>query len=314
MKNRAVIFFVINLLFWIIDSYREYFYWHPIVRPEDSFFNFQILTMGIFYFNYFFLVPKIIKLNNKATFLWWFIIYVGISGIILSSWRTYSGVVGTWDFYTLLEQIAYNIHITFYYGGIGITLRLASDWLDNQEFNESLIIKKTEMQLQFMKSNINIPFMVDVLNSAKKEAEIEPEEVSDPILQLSNVLRYGLYESEGDSIPIRNELEVIEDYVNLVNFNHKNINLKLSIDITQSIVYTLPNFIIKVMGAWISQLDTNAQNLEIIISDSLGHLQLILPDLGADINNFPKPNSKVFFIEYKLETELIKIDLKPKNS
>ena len=313
MKNRRkAIFILIHVLFWIFELSREYFYWDQGV-DRSAFYSYELLTAVIFYINFYFLVPKTIKLNNNWTFLYWFLIYIAFSGFILSLWRTYLGIIEVWNFETFVKQIAFYTHVSFYYGGIGLALRLAQDWLKNQEDTENLILKKTTIQLQFMKSNVNIPFMVNVLEEAQKEAEVDPEHVEEPILQLSSVLRYGLYESHDDTVELSKELEVLTDYIALVNFTKRNLYLTLDVKVEDLSVMTLPNFIVKVIGYWVNNSGIKIEGEKYVsLSGNKDVLKLVLPfKEGEEIHGFPSPVSKFFVINYLKREGFLEVRVEP---
>lgn len=306
MNKRTFIFLLIHFGFWIIDFARIYVYREE--TPTGHLPSFLLLIFCVFYFNFYVLVPKIIKLNKNGTFLLWFLTFIAFSGILLSSWRTFAGVIETWDLSILLREVGLNIHTGFYYGGIGLILKLSHDWLKNQEFNESLILEKTDMELQYMKSNINIPFMVDVLDYTEKKAKNAPSEVADPILQLSNVLRYGLYESEEQITSISSELEIIRDYISLAELTKPDLRIILDIKSQNTGLKTIPNFITKVLSVWVESLNKETQEEnKITLNDYQDGFLMSLQSNSANIDAYPRPESRLFSINYHQEDNILNV-------
>lgn len=313
MRKRTLIFLLAHIGFWLIDIARILVYREE--TPTGHLPSFLILTLAIFYFNFYVLVPRIIKLNKNGTFLLWFVTFIAISGVLLSSWRTFAGVIEVWDLTILLKETALNIHTGFYYGGVSLVLKLSHDWLKNQEFNESLILKKTNIELQYMKSNINIPFMVNVLDVSEEKAKEEPAQVADSILQLSNVLRYGLYEAEEQVTTVSAELEVINDYLSLAKITKPNLKITLDIKAENNKIKTLPNFIIKVLGAWLETLNTKNKNeCQILIKDYLTGYCIVLPGSDLTLESFPRPDSTIFSISYIPQDTYLEVIVIPKKS
>ena len=92
-------------------------------------------------------------------------------------------------------------------------LRLARGWFRLQEMEN----KKTEFELKALRSQINPHFLFNSLNSiyslARKKSELVPEKV----VQLSDLMRHVIYESDADAISLKKEIEMIRNYIELQN-------------------------------------------------------------------------------------------------
>jgi LytS/YehU family sensor histidine kinase len=92
-------------------------------------------------------------------------------------------------------------------------LRLARGWFKVQELEK----EKSKAELKALKSQINPHFLFNSLNSIYSLARKKSEEVPDKIIQLSDLMRHMLYGSEMDFIPLKKELEMIRNYIDLQN-------------------------------------------------------------------------------------------------
>ena len=92
-------------------------------------------------------------------------------------------------------------------------LRLARGWFRLQEIEN----EKTETELKALRSQINPHFLFNSLNSiyslARKNSDLVPEKV----VQLSDLMRHVIYESDTDAIPLEKEIEMIRNYIELQN-------------------------------------------------------------------------------------------------
>lgn len=92
-------------------------------------------------------------------------------------------------------------------------LHLARGWFRLQEMET----EKTETELKALRSQINPHFLFNSLNSiyslARKHSEMVPEKV----VQLSDLMRHVIYESDADSISLEKEIEMIRNYIELQN-------------------------------------------------------------------------------------------------
>ncbi len=71
-------------------------------------------------------------------------------------------------------------------------------------------------ELKFLRSQINPHFLFNTLNNLYSLATLKSDKTPSIILQLSNMLRYNLYEAnEREKVSIEKEIAYIKDYINL---------------------------------------------------------------------------------------------------
>ncbi|RAK68053.1 sensor histidine kinase [Hymenobacter edaphi] len=71
------------------------------------------------------------------------------------------------------------------------------------------------LELDFLKSQINPHFLFNTLNSIYVQVVDSHEAVAEQVLQLSNLMRYGLYESNTSRVELARELDYIHSYLQL---------------------------------------------------------------------------------------------------
>lgn len=92
-------------------------------------------------------------------------------------------------------------------------LHLARFWFIAQELEK----EKTNSELKALKSQINPHFLFNSLNSIYSLARKESKEVPGKIVQLSDLMRHILYDSDMDFIPLEKEVEMVKNYIGLQN-------------------------------------------------------------------------------------------------
>lgn len=92
-------------------------------------------------------------------------------------------------------------------------LRLARGWFRVQELEN----EKTMSELKALKSQINPHFLFNSLNSIYSLARKESKEVPDKIVQLSDLMRHIIYDSDVDFISLEKEVEMVQNYMELQN-------------------------------------------------------------------------------------------------
>lgn len=109
-------------------------------------------------------------------------------------------------------------------------LHLARGWFRAEELEK----EKSQAELKALRSQINPHFLFNSLNSIYSLARKESKEVPEKLVQLSNLMRHIIYDSDIDFIPLEKELEMMQNYIamqNLRSLNHKNIELNINGDV-----------------------------------------------------------------------------------
>jgi two-component system, LytTR family, sensor kinase len=94
-------------------------------------------------------------------------------------------------------------------------LKIVSDWLRHQRIQKELERRNLRSELDFLRTQINPHFLFNTLNSlyalTLKKSDTAPEIV----IKLSEMMRYMLYESNVESVPLAKEVEYMQHYVDL---------------------------------------------------------------------------------------------------
>ena len=85
--------------------------------------------------------------------------------------------------------------------------------LEKQKEIEDIQKKHTEMELQFLKTQINPHVLFNNLNTIYSYSLEKPNEVPDLLLMLSDNLKHVLYESNSKFISLDKELSFIDNYI-----------------------------------------------------------------------------------------------------
>ncbi len=114
-------------------------------------------------------------------------------------------------------------------------LRLARGWFRLQEIET----ERNKAELKALRSQINPHFLFNSLNSIYSLARKNSKEVPEKIVQLSDLLRHIIYDSDRDFIPLEKEIGMIRNYITLQNLRtdeqHK-INLHVDGEVKEKMV------------------------------------------------------------------------------
>jgi two-component system, LytTR family, sensor kinase len=96
-----------------------------------------------------------------------------------------------------------------------VLIRFIQKWLFDEKQKILLLKNKTDAELLFLKQQINPHFLFNSLNSIYSLANKKSNLTTDAILKLSTILRYVLYHSQKNFVPVKDEINTLEDYIEL---------------------------------------------------------------------------------------------------
>ena len=76
--------------------------------------------------------------------------------------------------------------------------------------------KEVEAELAWLKNQINPHFLFNTLNNISSLAQIDGDETQEAIMQLSDLLRYAMYETNKPKVPLDGEVEFMRNYIDLM--------------------------------------------------------------------------------------------------
>jgi len=109
-------------------------------------------------------------------------------------------------------------------GGMGLLTRGFIRWYAELKWKEELMRKNFEMELALIKSQISPHFLFNTLNNIDVLITKNAEKASLYLNKLSDIMRFMLYETKNEKIPLRIELAYIEKYIDLQKIRTANPN------------------------------------------------------------------------------------------
>ena len=167
--------------------------------------------------NLYVLIPKYLKQEKNILFCLFFAINL-ILFTELNTWF-FELIVALFfnDYYFISYHNKLEIYFIFFIFFILTSLvKLAEDWIYlNQVENKILKAQKQEIeqQLYYLKGQINPHFLFNSLNVLYSLAIDKKEDITSAILQLSDILRYVIYDVETDKISLEKEIRLIQNYI-----------------------------------------------------------------------------------------------------
>lgn len=108
------------------------------------------------------------------------------------------------------------IGLYLFFAAASIIYSFLVQWRKDQNIKRDLLEQKKTAELNLLRSQINPHFLFNSLNNLLSIAERENQkDVSNGISQLSELLRFMLYESSSETILLDKEIEFIHNYISL---------------------------------------------------------------------------------------------------
>jgi two-component system, LytTR family, sensor kinase len=183
---------------------------------------FQALAV---YFNLYFLMPRFLEKGKYIQYLFLLLTTIIVtasciaSGYYVSSWL--SGK-------TLLELYQVKAPNYFFYFfqintlpstaasiTLAMSVKLTKNWIQTRRREQLLEKEKLETELKFLKSQFNPHFLFNTINSIFVLIHKNPAMASDSLAKFSDLLRYQLYECNEQQIPLGQELDYLENFIEL---------------------------------------------------------------------------------------------------
>lgn len=221
--NHPVLRILQHLAFWVLSFFVFLYIFKTGVNPEkvDYVYTilFQLTLIPAVYLNIELLLPK---LGNRKRILFYLLSLAAI--IIFFAWINYN-FFDNWSAkvfpdYFFISYFSFREVTLFFVVYIIITLllKLSKSWFLVSWLQKELLEKekqKTEVELKALKAQINPHFFFNTLNSIYSMALDKDERLPGTVLQLSDLMRYFLYESKDNFVPLEKELAVADNYIAL---------------------------------------------------------------------------------------------------
>jgi len=193
-------------------------------RPVGQLFMQYSITVGVdvlaAYFTVYFLMPKFLFRKKYLLFFLFFIlsailfIFMQRTIVFYITYPTfYPDVAGN---YTYMQFNPFYSFMNIYpVVGFVAAIKLLKYWFQNQRLKSDLETRNMATELAMLRSQINPHFLFNTLNNIDTLVEEDPEQASDSIIKLSDIMRYMLYDASNEKVLLSNEIEYLESYIAL---------------------------------------------------------------------------------------------------
>lgn len=108
------------------------------------------------------------------------------------------------------------------HGVLGLVLKGFISWYDDIKLKEELNRRNYETSMALIKAQINPHFLFNTINNIDVLISKDAEKASVYLNKLSGIMRFMLYETNGELIPLSREMTYIDQYIELQRIRSSN--------------------------------------------------------------------------------------------
>lgn len=188
---------------------------------QNMFFQTLILLpfqMIFTYFVIYFLIPKFLL---KRKFIHFFtFLFISSAILVLMQGLAYmleNYLLGKPLPFKYLTSTAFFLLFMESYLVVSVAsaIKLVKNWFINQQLKNEIENRQLKSELELLKNRVNPHFLFNTLNNINTLVFIDQQKTYHAIIQLSELMRYMIYEGNTELVPIAKEIEYINNYVNL---------------------------------------------------------------------------------------------------
>ncbi|MDE6369812.1 MAG: histidine kinase [Muribaculaceae bacterium] len=115
--------------------------------------------------------------------------------------------------------------------GVNLAIALVFQRMADKLEQERLMKTDAENQLAYLRAQLNPHFYMNMLNNIHGMIDINPEKAQDMLIDMSQLMRYMLYESSLLWIPLNKELEFLENYLKIMRLRYPDDKVRLTLSV-----------------------------------------------------------------------------------
>lgn len=208
----------------------------------------------VFYVNYLYIIPKM--LSKKHNLLWaivcntmlCFVASVILIGAHHIDWmsspdkipldvspisaKNINHINEPWHF-KLIGFFSHDFVYMILTIGLSYAIRMSEIWSKLEKEQAAMNVERKDRELASLKSQLNPHFLFNTLNNIYALISIDQHKAQRAVHELSQLLRYMLYENKEKTIPLECELRFVKNYIELMKLRLTS-STQLKVDVNET--------------------------------------------------------------------------------
>lgn len=188
---------------------------HYNIFPNGLYYLFlanNILRVALFYCNAFVFIPQLVYKRKLFAYA---LVLVGAIAVLLMFDRLFFRLFLGNSTYIVWNFFVFNLPVFVFIVITSAAFRLIRDRIEENQRNKERETENLKTELSFLRSQVSPHFMFNVINNIVALARKKSDLVEPSLIRLSSLMRYFLYESNAEKVPLEKEVEYLESYIAL---------------------------------------------------------------------------------------------------
>lgn len=171
----------------------------------------------LIYLNLAILIPRYAQQKKVVTYIFLLFATLSLYVILKNVHDVYLNgyILGNENRKSLFYNTYYNFSIAIFYLAFSVALHLSKAWYFQRELLRKMEVEKLSAELEYLKGQINPHFVFNSINTIYFQIDKQNVHARETLSAFSDMLRYQLYECNGNQIPIEKEIIYLKNYVEL---------------------------------------------------------------------------------------------------
>jgi len=180
----------------------------------------------VFYIAYLWILPFILKRRTLSRAIGYGVLYmVALAFIRVLINPSVKEMLGAFEKFALpiWQQVFYAAFWTVMFSLYAVIIYLSIEWFRERNKRFALAGEKQKSEIDLLKSQVNPHFLMNTLNNLYSLVYTRSDKAGDAILRLSDIMRYMLYDTNVEKVPLKNEIKYLESFIELqlLRFSNK---------------------------------------------------------------------------------------------
>lgn len=179
--------------------------------PDSFFYISNVFHIGLFYFNAYYIYPRLLTQKRWPLYILSLVAIIIVTNFIKIALLKLA--VPGFAVTEANQKIIFFPPFPFLFGSV--IFRLIIDRVRFEKAEKEAKAEKLSAELKFLRSQVNPHFLFNVLTNMVSLARQQSKQLEPALIQLSELLRYTLYETNKEKLPVEKEIEQLQYYVEL---------------------------------------------------------------------------------------------------
>lgn len=213
----------LHIVYWVFVVLFFGFFWGSSAGEYEKYFVSELILlpvkMAAVYTFIYLLIPKYLFTYKYYQFAFWSLLVMVCGGIFLR--MIYIHIIYVLyppadnyqylNIYEIMHRVV-DINTLLIIPALG---KILATWYINKQKTENLEKENIKAELNYLKSRVHPHFLFNTLNNLYSLIRLKSDKAEEVVLKLSNLMRYMLNDANKDFVPLRKELEFLENYMEL---------------------------------------------------------------------------------------------------